>query len=334
MQIAHYGRQGYHPGVDMNGPGGGDSDLGNPIYSACDGVVEYEGVHKSWGKILIIRETYEEETEEREVGVKEEAQVKELYGIDISHWQTGKGAFGVDWNRVPMFDFYIIKATQGIAHVDTELENFRKEIRNRGGKLGYYHYADPRTFNPMDEADHFIRTVGQLQDGEFMVLDFEEEEIRDFTNWCKTFMDRVREVTGVTPVFYTYDRLLRAYDFSLLKDYPLWVARYGRNNGKINRDMMPRTGSYDDWMIWQYTSAAMVDGFRTKIDLNVAKCLPQGYVQPVPTPVPAPQPAPIDVTPPQPVPAPMLPNTTHQYQAPKKSLLQIIVEAILRLLKK
>ncbi|MCE5228751.1 N-acetylmuramoyl-L-alanine amidase [bacterium] len=46
----------FHPGEDWNGNGGGDSDLGDPVYAAGDGIVtasaDYQG---GWGNIIVIR---------------------------------------------------------------------------------------------------------------------------------------------------------------------------------------------------------------------------------------------------------------------------------------
>jgi hypothetical protein len=58
----------YHPGKDLNGPGVGNADLGDRIYSASDGEVVYcyDGKDKNggWGKLLVIREIAEEKKEE------------------------------------------------------------------------------------------------------------------------------------------------------------------------------------------------------------------------------------------------------------------------------
>lgn len=51
---------GYHPGVDVNGLGGGNTDFGMPFRSSCDGVVIFEErtwfKNGGWGNIIIIEE--------------------------------------------------------------------------------------------------------------------------------------------------------------------------------------------------------------------------------------------------------------------------------------
>lgn len=43
-----------HPGIDLNGKGAGDSDLGLPVYSGCDGRVEFVGFTEGWGNHIFI----------------------------------------------------------------------------------------------------------------------------------------------------------------------------------------------------------------------------------------------------------------------------------------
>jgi murein DD-endopeptidase MepM/ murein hydrolase activator NlpD len=48
-----------HYGEDWNGRGGGDSDLGDPIYCMGDGVVTFaHDVKSGWGNVVIIRHAY------------------------------------------------------------------------------------------------------------------------------------------------------------------------------------------------------------------------------------------------------------------------------------
>jgi hypothetical protein len=48
-----------HFGEDWNGLGGGDSDLGDPIYSIADGVVMFAyQLRRGWGRCILIRHAY------------------------------------------------------------------------------------------------------------------------------------------------------------------------------------------------------------------------------------------------------------------------------------
>ena len=53
-------RKSYHPGVDINGLGGGDTDFGWEFTSSCDGVVIHEKrtwfSNGGWGNLIIIKE--------------------------------------------------------------------------------------------------------------------------------------------------------------------------------------------------------------------------------------------------------------------------------------
>jgi len=54
-------RPGGHVGEDWDGVRGGDTDLGDPIYSAGDGIVVFaRDVHLGWGNVVIVRHAYRE----------------------------------------------------------------------------------------------------------------------------------------------------------------------------------------------------------------------------------------------------------------------------------
>jgi murein DD-endopeptidase MepM/ murein hydrolase activator NlpD len=54
-------RSGGHVGEDWDGIRGGDTDLGDPIYSAGDGIVVFaRDVHLGWGNVVIVRHAYRE----------------------------------------------------------------------------------------------------------------------------------------------------------------------------------------------------------------------------------------------------------------------------------
>ena len=48
-----------HLGEDWNGRGGGNTDLGDPVYACADGVVVHSrDVRVGWGNVVIIRHAY------------------------------------------------------------------------------------------------------------------------------------------------------------------------------------------------------------------------------------------------------------------------------------
>jgi murein DD-endopeptidase MepM/ murein hydrolase activator NlpD len=48
-----------HFGEDWNGRGGGDSDLGDPVYSCADGIVTFaHDVRQGWGNVVLVRHAY------------------------------------------------------------------------------------------------------------------------------------------------------------------------------------------------------------------------------------------------------------------------------------
>lgn len=50
-----------HLGEDWNGNGGGDTDLGDPVYAIADGVVVFSDDYKRrWGNVVIVRHAYRE----------------------------------------------------------------------------------------------------------------------------------------------------------------------------------------------------------------------------------------------------------------------------------
>ena len=76
-----------HFGEDWNGRGGGDSDLGDPVYNVADGVVTFaHDVRQGWGNVVLIRHAYRDPTS---------GQVKfidSLYGhLDKMMVKTGQG---------------------------------------------------------------------------------------------------------------------------------------------------------------------------------------------------------------------------------------------------
>ena len=107
----------------------------------------------------------------------------DLHGIDVSHNNLlNQGP--IDWNAVattaPALQFVMARMTHG-GHGDDDLRVDRQALNNRDGMRaafpatarGYYHFLG--TGSPEVQAQHFRSTVGDLQPGEFTMLDVEED---------------------------------------------------------------------------------------------------------------------------------------------------------------
>jgi GH25 family lysozyme M1 (1,4-beta-N-acetylmuramidase) len=191
-----------------------------------------------------------------------------MKGADLSHWNTV-----TDWNAIKKagYQFCFIKCSQGTSFLDPTYKDRKSKIRGAGMLLGAYHFANLN--DPKEEADWFLKNVGDLQPGEIVILDYETYQNTDPASWCLTWLQRVEEKLGWKPLLYTYHGLLTKYNWKKVSDsnYGLWAARYGLQEQEPNENYAPATGSWEFYAIWQYTSRGSVPGVVGYTDLNTTK---------------------------------------------------------------
>lgn len=186
-----------------------------------------------------------------------------LRGIDVSSWQGT-----VDWAAVRRSGrvFAFAKASEGATFVDSTMAANRAGMANNGMVLrGLYHFARPDRNSAAAEASHFIRTVGQLAPGELPVLDLEVAAGPKVGDWAAEWLGLVAAATGRIPAIYSYESYLAAIPTSRLTQYPLWVASWGADDGRVPASL-PKTDRWNVWTFWQYTSKATVPGVRGRVD--------------------------------------------------------------------
>lgn len=187
-----------------------------------------------------------------------------LNGIDIASWQAGLNA-----GTIPA-DFVIVKATEGVGYVNPECDGHYQQAKAAGKLLGTYHYA--KNGDPIAEADFFLSNIkGYIKDA-ILVLDYEEGITANSPNWCKQFLDRVYQQTGVKPLLYTYLKVLQSVNWSVVAnaDYGLWIAAYGTNEQQGYSQPSPPAQNY--WAtvaMYQFTSSGRLAGWGSNLDLNV-----------------------------------------------------------------
>jgi lysozyme len=184
-----------------------------------------------------------------------------MKGIDISHYQTI-----TDWDKLNSQDFIIHKCTQGTGYLDPTYKKNKTEIRQLSHPIfGAYHFSD--NGDPIKEADWFLKNLGEVTKEDIICLDAESNETPE---WCEKFLGRVESKLGIKPYIYA-----PVVNWNRALDYPLWVARYGPNDGKKHEDYPPKIGKWKDWTIWQYTSKGKVDGITGNVDMNISKDKPE-----------------------------------------------------------
>ena len=187
-----------------------------------------------------------------------------IYGIDVSHHQ-GR----IAWDAVRQMSekrirlgFAFIKATEGVRLKDVRFERNWRHARLNGIRRGAYHYFLPDK-NARLQAAHFIQQV-KLGSGDLPpVLDVEETRgipVATVRKRVREWLTIVNRHYGVKPIIYASPSFYHKVLGDEFNDHKLWVAHYIRRNE-------PRIGR--DWVFWQFSESARVNGIRAKVDFNV-----------------------------------------------------------------
>ena len=143
----YYKARGYRPnghlGEDWNGKGGGDTDLGHPVYACAHGVVVYaQNFGHGWGNVVIMRHVYEEGGRQKHVDslYGHLDQIQTRYGVHVKRGQQ-IGTIGTGGG---LYD----------AHLHFEI---RKELR-----LGMARHRFPRDDRSYYSPTDFILARRQL----------------------------------------------------------------------------------------------------------------------------------------------------------------------------
>lgn len=183
--------------------------------------------------------------------------------IDVSKWQGV-----IDWAAVAASGVkgVMIKATEGIGYTDPLFHSHYAGATAAGLAVGFYHYCHPETPNTAArEAEDFLAAVAGLSVTLPYVLDV-EGKARDLgpeplTDWCYEWLDTVEQRTNHPVMVYSGASFARSYLGGKLARWPLWVAHY-----KVNQPMT--NGTWDRWVMFQYSEEGQVPGIAGKVDLN------------------------------------------------------------------
>jgi lysozyme len=180
-------------------------------------------------------------------------------GCDVSQWQD------MDWKRAKEagIRFAFIKATDGTSWVDPHFAAHWKGAKAEDIDRGAYHFFR-NNLNAMQQADHFVKTLGGDLGELHLVVDVEDKGTVALTaarimaaigaptatveTAVKIFVQRVIMLTSHPVMVYTSPSYIQAY----FKDpswsqLPLWLANYISTAPSVPSPWHP-----DRIMCWQF----------------------------------------------------------------------------------
>lgn len=190
-----------------------------------------------------------------------------LKGIDVSSYQGT-----IDWAKVAEdgVKFAILKIIRKDLSPDKQFENNWNGCTSAGVPIqGVYNYSYATTINKAKaDAQKVVETLAGRKT--MVWLDVEDgcleglgSKLIDIINAYAEVIKGVGLEFGVYTGQYFYNTYIKPYGGV---DYPLWIARYGLNDGTLNEKYNPNISG----MIgWQYTSKGSVSGIVGNVDLDV-----------------------------------------------------------------
>lgn len=195
--------------------------------------------------------------------------------IDISNHQ-GDADFDLDkvLTKNPSIKMVIIKSSEGTGFDDAYDEKFIKIALAHGCIVFVYHFARPSRNGWQKEADFFLSLTLKYKGKVGYCLDWEDKGGASKASWAKSWLDYVAKKTESTPIFYSYESMINANDYSSLVNYPLWCARYRDHVADYNFDMSyagtaPNVKWWPSYIAWQWTSSGRLDGYNGNLDCSV-----------------------------------------------------------------
>ena len=210
-------------------------------------------------------------------------------------------------------DGVIAKATGGNNYVNDCCDFVMQQCYKLNRASGFYHYAHEfgNINDPVKEADFFIANTENYFGKSVPFLDYEvaingHNYTSQDVEWCRQWLQHVKDRTGVTPLLYISKSLISATDWTPVTNMSVagWIAQYANDNytGWQND---PWTDSKPfapfNVALYQYTAHGRINGYSGDLDLSIFHGDRNAWNKyatvnkPMkPTPVTKPEPKPVD----------------------------------------
>lgn len=188
-------------------------------------------------------------------------------GIDVSSYQGN-----INWKDVKRenIDFAILKIIRKDLNTDKQFWNNWNGCKSEGVTVqGVYNYSyATHTGKAIGDANAVLHVLNGRKT--MVWLDVEDNCQKNLGSKLIAIIDAYAEIiqnAGLEFGVYTglsfYNLYIKPYGGV---KYPIWIARYGINNGKMNLKYQPQI---EGMIGWQYTSKGSVSGIKGNVDMNV-----------------------------------------------------------------
>lgn len=190
-----------------------------------------------------------------------------LTGIDVSAYQGSINWWAVKQSGI---SFAILKVIRKDLKPDKKFEENWKNCKEYGVNVqGVYNYSYAKTVAKAQTDAKIVLTI--LGNRKPMVwLDVEDDCQKNLGKNLIAIINAYGKIitdAGLQFGVYTgesfYNTYIKRYGGV---DYPMWIARYGKNNGNCNTKYQPQV---QNMIGWQYTSKGRVSGVNGNVDMNV-----------------------------------------------------------------
>lgn len=213
-----------------------------------------------------------------------------IFGIDISHYTPSDLPF--DQLVSQNIHYVYAKATQGTSYKDAKFAQFwdamAKLPASKKVFRGAYHFLSASD-DPKTQAERFVAFInlhGGLKADDLppvMDLEWDIAVANGPDRWLKqkpavivtaalTYLQRVQELTGRTPVIYTARSWWRSVgiaesEIQKFSQYPIWIADY--SNSALASEV-PAVPNKAKPALWQFSSTSKLTGsFKSGLDANI-----------------------------------------------------------------
>lgn len=182
-----------------------------------------------------------------------------MRGIDIANCDGV-----IDFKKVKDagIETIIIKATEGVDFVDSNLEVNYKGAKAQGFNLGFYHFMSEKT-GPAAQAQDFWNAIKDKEFNIYPVLDVETNNLNrsctEISDRCLEFLEEFKKLSNLDCIIYSGGFFARDNLDDRVKRYLGWIAHYG-----VNKPM--ETGF--KVVGHQYSETGKVPGINANVDMD------------------------------------------------------------------